>query len=205
MKYQHKNIIFTILIIVFIYYFKLNVFSDSCNKFYLKYKPDYEKLYIDTINLYGYLDEYYEFIPAKVLHPSIYKINNVFLINKGSINNVKINSFVVNNDGFIGVVIKVYKNFSLVRLVSSDKLNLSVEINECYGTLSKKNNNYVVEDLVNCENIKVNDSVFTSKYSYSYTNVLVGHISKVEDDKLYINLSFNPYKIRYVGVINDNS
>ena len=42
---------------------------------------------------------------------------------------------------------------------------------------------------------------FTEKYSNSCSNLLVGYISKVGKDRLYIKYIFNPYKVKKLGVV----
>ena len=199
------NFIFTLIIIVFVYSYKIYFSSANMKKIYKDNIPSYEEKYNALKENYELLKENYDFIPAEIINLSVKKINNLFLINKGSNSRIKENSFVVNEDGLVGEIVKVYKKYSIARLITSNNTNISVEINDCYGTLKVKNNKYYVSDLINCGNVKKNDPVFTSKYNYSSSNILIGKINDIRDDKLYINYSFNPYKVRYVGVINDNN
>jgi cell shape-determining protein MreC len=167
---------------------------------YEKYVPNYKEKYDEVIDTYELVNEKYNFIPAQTMGFSNYKIDSIFYLNKGLNNGVMEGSYVVSNEGLVGVIKKVYKNYSIAQLISSKSINIAVEINGCYGSL----NNSVISDLLNCDDININDPVFTSKYSISSSNILVGYIDKITDNKIYVRYVYNPYKIRFVGIIYDN-
>ncbi len=199
------NFIITIVLILCIFMYKISFTKNNFQKLTKNNTPKYEKEYKEIKNTYDLLKENYTFTPAEIINLSIKKLNNLIIINKGSNDGIKELSFVVNNDGLVGETIKVFKDFSIVRLIYSNKTNIAVEINECFGTLRVKNNKYYINDLINCSNVEKNDAVFTSKYNYSSSNIPVGTVKKIEKDKIYITFNTNPYKIRYLGVINDNN
>ena len=203
-KYIIRNFIFTFIILVFIILYTFLSHNKNYKKMYLKYQPDYTDKYQEILSSYELLSDNYIFIPAQILKISNFKINNLFFINKGTDDNIVENSFVVNYDGLVGIVKKTFKKFSVVQLITSKNVSISVEINDCYGTLRNSNNQSYVEDLINCQNVNVNDPVFTSKYSKSSSNILIGHVKDIKDNKIYISYSFNPYKLKYFGVIYDN-
>jgi cell shape-determining protein MreC len=169
------------------------------------YKPNYNQKYIDLLQTFDLIGENYSFIPAKVINLSVLRIGDLFLLNKGLNDNVLNNSYVVDQDGLVGVIKKTFNNYAVGQLKSSNNLKIAVEINDCYGTLVNKNNKSYVSDLINCENVKVNDSVFTSKFSISSSNILVGHVKKVENGRIYVKYVSNPYKVKYVGIVYDNN
>ena len=185
--------------------YKISFTKNNFQKLTKNSTPKYEKEYKEIKNTYDLLKENYTFTPAEIINLSIKKLNNLIIINKGSNDGIKELSFVVNSDGLVGETIKVFKDFSIVRLIYSNKTNIAVEINECFGTLRVKNNKYYINDLINCSNVEKNDVVFTSKYNYSSSNIPVGKVKEIEKDKIYITFNVNPYKIRYLGVINDNN
>lgn len=199
------NFIITIVLILCIFMYKISFTKNNFQKLTKNSIPKYEKEYKEIKNTYDLLKENYTFTPAEIINLSIKKLNNLIIINKGSNDGIKELSFVVNSDGLVGETIKVFKDFSIVRLIYSNKTNIAVEINECFGTLRVKNNKYYINDLINCSNVEKNDVVFTSKYNYSSSNIPVGKVKKIEKDKIYITFNVNPYKIRYLGVINDNN
>ena len=199
------NFIITIVLILCIFMYKISFTKNNFQKLTKNSTPKYEKEYKEIKNTYDLLRENYTFTPAEIINLSIKKLNNLIIINKGSNDGIKELSFVVNSDGLVGETIKVFKDFSIVRLIYSNKTNIAVEINECFGTLRVKNNKYYINDLINCSNVEKNDVVFTSKYNYSSSNIPVGKVKEIEKDRIYITFNVNPYKIRYLGVINDNN
>lgn len=199
------NFIITIVLILCIFMYKISFTKNNFQKLTKNSTPKYEKEYKEIKNTYDLLRENYTFTPAEIINLSIKKLNNLVIINKGSNDGIKELSFVVNSDGLVGETIKVFKDFSIVRLIYSNKTNIAVEINECFGTLRVKNNKYYINDLINCSNVEKNDVVFTSKYNYSSSNIPVGKVKEIEKDRIYITFNVNPYKIRYLGVINDNN
>ena len=199
------NFIITIVLILCIFMYKISFTKNNFQKLTKYSIPKYEKEYKEIKNTYDLLKENYSFTPAEIINLSIKKLNNLIIINKGSNDGIKELSFVVNSDGLVGETIKVFKDFSIVRLIYSNKTNIAVEINECFGTLRVRNNKYYINDLINCSKVEKNDAVFTSKYNYSSSNIPVGKVKEIEKDKIYITFNVNPYKIRYLGVINDNN
>lgn len=199
------NFIITMVLILCIFMYKISFTKNNFQKLTKNSIPKYEKEYKEIKNTYDLLKENYTFTPAEIINLSIKKLNNLIIINKGSNDGIKELSFVVNSDGLVGETIKVFKDFSIIRLIYSNKTNIAVEINECFGTLRVKNNKYYISDLINCSNVEKNDAVFTSKYNYSSSNIPVGKVKEIEKDKIYITFNVNPYKIRYLGVINDNN
>ncbi len=143
-------------------------------------------------------------ISAKVVDNYNGLIRDIFLINKGKLDNIKENSFVINSEGLVGQVVKTYDHYSVVRSIFSHKTKIAIETNGCYGTLGVEYNGFVIDDLINCDDINVNDAVFTSKYNYSLSNIFIGSIYKIKSHQLYIKPSVNKYKIHNVGVIIDD-
>ena len=94
---------------------------------------------------------------------------------------------VINSEGIIGIIDKVYENTSLVRLVSANNINLSVRINDSYGILNGyKNDSFIVTKLNYNDDVKVGDDVYTSNYSSIIENLYVGYVSEIIEDELGI-------------------
>ena len=198
-----KRVILVFVLIGFIFSYKLSFTKKNYNYMYKKYQVNYKKKYHDLLNNYDILKDNYTFIPTEIINISNKKINSIFLINKGTLDSVKENSYVVDANGLVGIVVKVYKKFSVVKLITSANISIAVEVNNCFGTLNYKNNKGYIDDLIDCKNVKVNDPVFTSKYSLSSSNIIIGKISKIQSNRIYIKYKLNPYKIRYLGVVYD--
>ena len=198
-----RTFIFSIILLLIILYF-LNFnerFNSKCNYNDLKliYTPNYKEKYDELLSNYELINENYTFIPAQITNPLNMKIHKIFYLNKGSKDKVLNNSFIVNEEGLVGIVKKVFDNYSVAELISSSKTNIPVEINECYGTLNKG----FISDLINCDDVNINDPIFSSKYSKSSSNILIGYVKKIDKNKIYVRYSVNPYKLKYFGIIYD--
>ena len=198
-----RKIILIVSLLLFLFCIRVNFQTHNYNNLYYKYVPNYSEKYNDLLTQYELINENYNFIPAEIIDLSVMKIGNIFLINKGINDSVIENSYVVDSTGLVGVVKKAFKNYSVVQLKSSSNIKIAVEINDCYGTLTNKGSSYI-DDLINCNDVNINDPVFTSKYSISSSNILVGYVSKIKDNKIYIRFSSNPYKNKFVGVVYDS-
>lgn len=204
-KIYIKRVIYIASLILLLLLFRINNNDDkNYTKLYEKYKPDFKLKYDELLDSYDLLKETYTFIPAEVINSSIMDMNGFILINKGKNNNIINRSYVVDKDGLVGVVRKVFNNFSVISLKTSNSISIPIEIDDCYGTLRNKNNKGYVSDLINCDSVKIKDPVFTSKYSISSSNILVGYVKKIEKGKIYIDYVSNPYRLKFVGVIYDN-
>lgn len=160
----------------------------------------------DILNIksdYDVISEMFDFISAKVINNYSGLINNIFLVNKGSKENIKEYSFIVNKDGLVGQIVKTFNHYSIARLIFSPKTKIAIETNGCYGTLHTEHGNLVIDDLINCGGVNIGDAIFTSKYNYSSSNILIGNIKSFNSDKIYVKPSVNKYKINHVGIISD--
>lgn len=193
--------LFVVCLIFTVINFKLNKLN---NYKFSTYFPQSYQIISSIKNEYDLMNENYLFITSEILESNLNKIDNLFLINKGSNDLIKEKSFVVNKDGLVGVVVKIFKNYSIVRSIYSDKTKIAVETNNCFGTLKVTNNKFIVSDLINCSDVESGDAIFTSKYNYSSSNILVGYVDKVENDLIYIKTAINPYKVKYVGIITNS-
>ena len=144
---------------------------------------------------------------AKVILRDIYNFNSQITINAGSNVNLKKGSVVINELGVIGVVNKVYKNYSEVNLITNKTGNLSVKINDSYGIL-KNSDGLLVVNMVNLnKEIKKGDKVYTSGLTEIKENLLVGEVEAILLDNLELqyNIIIKPSvdfnKLNYVGVI----
>lgn len=165
---------------------------------------NYQKELNEVLNDYELIKKNYDIIPAEIINVSLTELNNIFMINKGYKDGVKKGALVVNESGLVGTVIKNYKNFSYVELISSKNSSIAIEIDDCYGFLQDGSKKEIV-DLINCDNVKKGDGVFTSRYNSFSSNIYIGKVERINKDKITIRYGMNIYKLKYVGVINDNN
>lgn len=200
---KYKFYIYSYIFIFVIYLtFLLVIYrkTDEFNYYHSNNLINY-KMLKELQDEYNLLKENYSFVTAMVLDSSLNKADDLFIINRGSNDFVREKSFVVNEDGLVGIVVKVYNNYSIVRSIYSGKTKIAVEINNCYGTLNVKNKQFIVDDLINCSNVDIGDAIFTSKYNYSSSNILVGYIKSINTNFVSLTPAINPYKVKFVGVI----
>jgi len=196
-KYQSNKIIqFTTQYTSKIYEFRSSVFS------YLKLKKTNDILAkenarlntiisqkksddIETVNI----DKKYNYISAKVINNSTNKRNNFITLNKGKVNGVKKGMGVVSNNGVIGVVHSVSKNYSLVLSILNSKSSTGVLFKKTNhpGILKWDGFDYriaTIKDLPYHVKIKKGDTVMSSNYSTIYPEKIgVGTILNFKKNK----------------------
>lgn len=141
-----------------------------------------------------------DYVIGKVLYRDIYSFYNEVVINVGN-DKVSSGDAVINSEGLVGVISKVDKNKSYVKLLSSD-YNISVVVNDTYGNLS----NGVITLLDKYSDIEVGDIVYTSGLSGIQKGIYIGIVEEVSYDeenlgkKVKVKLVDNKY-LNYIGVI----
>lgn len=156
-----------------------------------------------------YID--YKKIYAKVTHRNKMYWYNTITINKGSKDGIKKESAVLTEKGLIGEVENVTKDFSTVKLITSNKENkISIRIKEKtykHGTIIGYKSPYLKAELTDGENIKKGEPVTTSGLGTIPKNIPIGKVEKIEKDKYEVSyiVYIKPYQdinnISYVGVI----
>lgn len=197
-----------VVLFLFSFIFRNNIFNFISYLNYMLLFDDTfntnELLRIENINLKKELNDllllnniYYEginIINSKVIMNNIFD-NKEFTINKGNNDNVKTNSIVVNSNGLIGVVKKVYKDYSLCDLIHNK--NISVKINNNYYIL-KYNEEFYID---NISNINKFDVVYTSGISSYPEGIVVGYVYSIIGSKAYIRSKVNFETINYVSIL----
>ena len=116
---------------------------------------------------------------SRILYRDIYDYHNYITIYKGSNDNLEEGMVVINESGLVGVVIKVNKNNSIVRLITSVDSNISVKINEYSGILKVSNGSLIVSDLSNYDNINVGDKIYTSGIGNLIGDIYIGEVREI--------------------------
>jgi len=146
------------------------------------------------------------FVLSKVGIRNIYDFYDFLIISTDTkVNN---GAAVVNENGLIGLIKESNKNTAKVELITGD-ISLSVQINGSYGILNgydKDTGLFLVHNINNYKDVNVGDEVLTSGFQKIDKNILVGYVSKVENDGienlLYIKPSVDFNNINYLMVIN---
>lgn len=126
---------------------------------------------------------------AKVVYNTVNSEQNYLQINRGSKFGIKDEMAVLNSDGsVVGVVVNVSANFSEVMSLLNVQSSVSAA-HEKSGTLGKvewdgKDPRFVLlKGIPKSIEVKVGDSVVTSRYSYNFPpNYLIGRVSEITSD-----------------------
>ncbi len=175
------------------------------------YIKELEKRYNELLKLTNIDDTYkLDYFNSYIIYKDIYNYNSEITISGGSNYNFKVKDLVIYNNTLIGVISKVNKSTSIVRLLKNKDTLISVKINNEIGVLKYKNNSLVVENINNYGVISKGDKVYTSGIGNSLSNIFIGNITNIELDKkgieklIYIDNQININNINYVTVIRSN-
>tara|TARA_Y100001968_G_scaffold282219_1_gene279961 strand:- start:833 stop:1627 length:795 start_codon:yes stop_codon:yes gene_type:complete len=126
---------------------------------------------------------HYKYIPARIINNSINNNNNFLTLNKGSSDGVEIGMGIIVENGIIGIIKSVSKNYSKAISILNQRSSVSIfhVKTEHNGTLSWKSNNYMVaeiRDIPNHARIHKGDTIKTNGYSNIYpSGIPIGTIS----------------------------
>lgn len=180
-----KNTFNNILEIIYIVDNNTLTISNELTKDYINSLEEDIKEYKDITSLKNC-------ISASVIyrHPSYWY--DELTINKGKIDNIKLNSVVINNKGIVGVIKEVYDNSSVISLItnSTKEKNITVGItnNEkiIYGIISKydKYKNEIIiseitKDIDNNNNLDIITTNFTNTFK---EGIIIGKVKRIEND-----------------------
>lgn len=132
----------------------------------------------------------YEKVAARVTGTDSDNWYNVFTIDKGSNDGIKVNMNVMAGDGLVGIITEVGHNYSTVRSIIDDKSSLSgmfLNTDEtCIvkGNLALLDSGYIEVSKIGVDaDVKEGDGVYTSYISDKYLQgILVGYISDIAED-----------------------
>lgn len=194
--FLNKNILFGIS--------KKNIEPLLCNTKEHHYEEEYQNLSkMLNLNLPNYEVAY-----SKIIFRDIYQFYDKITITKGTNDNLKEGSVVVDDKGLLGVINKCYLSYSEVSLITNSNTNISVKINNSYGILSSSDNILYVKNIKLNNEIKENDIVYTSGLTNTPSDIVIGRVKKINKDNLELEyiIEVEPladlHNINYVGVIS---
>lgn len=150
-----------------------------------------------------------KYVYARVISRNRLYFFDTFIISRGSSSGIAINDAVVSADGLIGRVVSVSKDYSTVRMITSnyDDNKLSVVVNGYNGNINKYSDGYLLIDgISNYDKISVGDKVYTSGLGVLDKGLFIGNVSKVLEDSygisgiLYVDIA-SLEDISYVMVL----
>ena len=206
-------IVFLIILILFILFnksdnTKINLNNDLSTSININLKKDLDDLKdINNIKI-----DNYNIVLATTINRIKPNWFNYIVINKGLNSNIKEGYGVIDKNGLIGIITKVFKNKSIITLLTNKSISAKIIINnkEYYGEINSyniKTNEFYMNDVIG--DFKVNnDIVMTSSYNeYIPSGIYIGTVLDIKKDKfnltnkLIVKPSSNFNDIKYVGVI----
>lgn len=202
MKGKNIIIIFLVCILIILSILLKNSFNLLLKKIYfirenkIIFKDDLTKNYIKTleeeISNYKNINNITNCKSSNVIYRNPISWYDSITIDKGTDNNIKINDMVINETGFIGLISKVYKNTSEVKLLTNINKNSSITVgisndkNTIYGILSSYNklkNRFIVSEITS----DIDDS-YKNVMTTSFTNklndgIVIGKIEEIKKDE----------------------
>ena len=148
---------------------------------------------------------HYKYIPARIISNSIKNNNNFLTLNKGTSDGVEIGMGIIVDNGIIGIIQSVSKNYSKAISILNQRSSVSIFHSKTQhnGTLSWKNNNYMISeirDIPNHARIHKGDTIKTNGYSNIYpSGIPVGTISSF---KKGIEDGFYNIKVNFINDMN---
>lgn len=118
----------------------------------------------------------------------------------------KVNDLLINSSGLVGIIMEVNKDYSLAKTIKDVK-NISIKINDSYGTIEKYQDEYfVITNLSNYDKVAINDEVYTSVLGSIDNNILVGYVAKIEEHDInktiYVKSKVDFNNINYLYVVS---
>ncbi len=134
----------------------------------------------------------FQLIAADVISKLVNITHRHFIINRGAEDGVLIGMPVINTKGLIGLVVDTARNFSLVRTLYSNNLNIAVTVKRLNidGILNWDGSKLIIKNIPSTYDIQIGDSVVTSDFSTIFPpQIPIGIIS--DREKVPIGLLHN--------------
>lgn len=166
-----------------------------------------EEEYQDLLKLINLNIEETNIIYSKILFRDIYKFYDKITIFKGSNSNIHKGDAVITENGLIGIIDKVYENYSEVNLITNNKTNISVKVGDSYGILYSEDEKLIVKNIKLNNEIHLGDIVSTSGLTTIPEGLKIGTIKSINKDSLGLEYLIDIEQenhlmnIKYVGVI----
>lgn len=184
----------------------INIDINKCNYDYEILLNEYNKLLnfskIDVIYKVDYINTY-------ILNKNIYNYLNEITIKGG--NDLKLNNNpVIYNNTLVGIVSKVNKNTSIVKLLTNNNSKISVKINNEVGLLKYKNNELIVENISNYSTISIGDKIYTSGLGNIKENIYIGTVKNIKlnnkniEKTIIVSYDIDIKDINYITILREN-
>lgn len=145
-----------------------------------------------------------EGITSKViLHDPYYFFEEITIL-KGSEEGITKGDAVLNEEGLVGIVSKVSKSSSAVKLLTHPETSISVRVENSYGILKMSEGRLIVSDMTNQTPILTDSIVYTSSFTSIPGDIPIGTVKEVLNSTLEQTLVIDPFvdfsKLNYVSI-----
>lgn len=150
---------------------------------------------------------HYNYVTSRLVGISNTPFSGSAIIEVGDNDKVEVDDLVTNQDGLIGKVVNVSSNYSSVMLLSDPNSRVPVitASSRERGILAKRGSDMLLIYLPEEHKIEVGELLYTSGDGKVYPyGLLVGRVSKVTDDGIFVELSANLNKIEFVSVASSS-
>jgi len=160
-------------------------------------------------------DTNYNYISAKVINNSTNRSSNYLMLNKGRKNGIEADMGVVCNEGIVGIVIGVSKNYCTVMSVihKDAKISAKIKKNLQLVNLIWNENSYkkgTITDIPTHINLIKGDTIITSGFSFVFPEkIMIGTFDKYKTkmgeslNSAVLNFSTDFNSLNYVYVIQN--
>ena len=170
-------IIFGSNINAFLRSFDNNLNSNNINNNYCtSLENDYNELL--KINDFKITSEL-NLVVSKVMLRDIYEFSDTLTIYKGTNAGIKEGNAVITDKGLIGVISKVNKESSVVKLITNKSSNISVRIGSSYGILNMQDS-LIVSDLSMYDDVFIGEEVYTSGIGNLPGDIYIGNVIDIK-------------------------
>ena len=210
-KFLKNNYLFLILFLLLLlkdpiyklFTIKDNVYTPTkCTITENEYNKLLEFSEINVIYESDYLNTY-------IIYKDIYNYLNEITIRGGQDLELKDNPVIYDNT-LVGVISKVNKNSSNVRLLTNKESKISVKIKDEVGLLEYEDGKLIIRNIPSSSNLKVGDDIYTSGIGKIKENIYIGTIKNITLDSKNIEQIIEvDYKLKikdllYVTVIKES-
>ena len=208
-----NNYTYLILIILFLYkgifisffsnikYYTREIKCDGTEKNILKTRVRQLENEVNDLTEMKIYDKYnYDYTKISYINLD----DKTFYIKGGSDKDYQNGLLLINEDGLVGIIKEVYKDYSKCLMTSES--NVSVEINDNYGIVSGiKDDLLIISNISNYDDIDLNDEVYTSTLGSIKDKVFVGTVNKISklatEKIIYVKTNVDIKDVSYLYVV----
>ena len=180
------------------------------NEYLKNIKNNYSETFSSTSKSVEKMGYFYK--SADVIKNSIFKPNNIITLNKGKKDGITEDMAVISDDGIVGIVANVSKNYCSVVSLLNNKIHISAKIKRTnyFGSLKWDKDNYrfsTLYDIPDHTSLYKGDKIVTSGFSLIFPkDILIGTVYDFTKEgsfyKIKVKLSQNFNNLQSVYIVD---